>query len=540
MNRIAQRVLSPEVADRLVQQHEQLTTALRGTVPPSVLGMFPRPAQATPGQVQWSSHVAGVPQAYHDLPPAQAEALLSRLQQRLTTVGQSIDQLESRQAITAAQASSLHQMIAQIPQDALVSVDGEPFVLYGFSALNADQQVPLLPMASIVPAAVAAAAATASARTHAAEGTTPITAVAGRRRCSLICLGWLLGFVLLLLITFALWWFFCPLSPRQAPSLMQDPSQQLTTEDLTITIPPPTVLDPIELWQPVRVPLAPPKACPAEIVCPVPEPPPPPPPEPIAKPAPPPKPPVAKKPPVKKPTVTAATAKDFCAGQRPPELAPEVVIVFDHSGSMRLNINTTAQQERELMRAGSGNLLLQLLGGGSNATLNQVDREPRRITVAKSAVLDVVNRLPSDVNAGLVTLGDCPSAQTRGFFGANQRSALLSQIQRLKPERGTPLADAIRRAGNMVDGVTRESMIVVVTDGEESCGGDPCAIARELAAAKPLLTINVVDIGNSGSGNCLALAARGQVYTARNATELNAGVQRAIQDVLGPSNCKPN
>jgi hypothetical protein len=249
---------------------------------------------------------------------------------------------------------------------------------------------------------------------------------------------------------------------------------------------------------------------------------------------------VAKKPPVKKPPVTAETAKDFCAGERPPELAPEVVVVFDHSGSMRLNIDTTPEQENQIMQAGSNNLLLQLLGGLPNSVLNLVDKEPRRITVAKNAVTDVVKRLPSDVNAGLVTLGNCPSALNRGFFSDSQRSALLSQINRLEPEHGTPLADAIWRAGNMVDGVNRESMILVVTDGDESCNGDPCAVARELAANKPLLTINVVDIGNSGAGNCLAAAARGKVFTARTAAELDAGVRRAVQNVLGPSNCKPN
>jgi hypothetical protein len=251
-------------------------------------------------------------------------------------------------------------------------------------------------------------------------------------------------------------------------------------------------------------------------------------------------PPVAQKLPVKKPQVTAQTAKDFCAGQRPPELAPEVVVVFDHSGSMRLNIATTPEQENQIMQAGSNNLLLQLLGSLPNSVLDLVDKEPRRITVAKKAVTDVVKRLPRDVNAGLVTLGACPSALNRGFFGNNQRGALLGQIDRLEPERGTPLADAIWRAGNMVDGVNRESMILVVTDGDESCDGDPCAVARELAAAKPLLTINVVDIGNSGAGNCLAAAARGKVFTARTAVELDAGVRRAVQDVLGPSNCKPN
>ena len=172
--------------------------------------------------------------------------------------------------------------------------------------------------------------------------------------------------------------------------------------------------------------------------------------------------------------------------------------------------------------------------------MSQVDREPRRITVAKNAVADVVRRLPSDVNAGLVTLGQCPAAQNRGFFSSGQRSALLNQIQRLEPEGGTPLADALFQAGSRVDGVNRESMILVVTDGQESCGGNPCVVAGQLAAAKPHLTINVIDIGNSGAGNCLAAAGRGKVYTARSVAELTAGIKRATQELLGPANCAPN
>ena len=534
MNRLAQRALGPEVAERLVQQHEKLTTALRGTVPPSVLGIFPRPVQAKPGQVQWVSHASGVPRPFGDLSDSQAESLLNRLQQRLATVSQSIDQLESRQAITGEQATELRQTISEIPQDALMMVDGEPFVLYWRRALNADQQVPLLPIAAVATVGAAATAATAAgAATTATEGIdsvkeeNPTSVASGHRRCSLVCLGWLLGFILLLLFIFALWWFFCPLSPRQAPSLAQDPSQQLTTEDLTITVPPPTAIDPIELWQPVRIPLAPLKACRAEIVCP------------DEEPAPADKTPEPK-PPVKTPQVTAKTAKDFCAGERPPELAPEVVVVFDHSGSMRVNIGTTPEQERQILRAQSNTQLLRMLLGMPNSVLDLVDKEPRRITVAKNAVTNIVKRLPNDVNAGLVTLGECPRAVNQGFFSGAQRSNLLGRIDSLSPKKGTPLADAIWLAGEMVDGVNRESMILVVTDGDESCEGDPCAIAQQLAAEKPLLTINVIDIGNSGSGNCLASAARGKVFTPKTAAELNASIESAARNVLGPSSCKPN
>lgn len=526
MNRIASRTLSPEVYDRLSKQHEQLTSLLRGSVPPSVLGMFPKPAQSDQGQVQWHSYLAGQPKSYSQLSKADAERVLSRLQQRLDTIDQAIGQLEARQTISAAQATELRQTISEIPQDALVVVDDEPLVLYWRSALGPNAPMPLLPLAALASLGVASAA-----------NANP-TNVA-RRRCSLVCLGWLLGFVLFLLLLFALWWFFCPLSPRHAPSLDQAPGERLTTEDLTITIPPPTVIDPAELWQPVRIPEAPPKPCPAPVACPEPEPVPEPEPEPEPEPAPKVEPVAKPKPPApqQKP-VTVSTAKEFCPDQRPPELAPEVILVFDHSGSMRLNIKTTAAQEQQLMRSGGGNPLMQLFGI-PNSTLDLVDREPTRMTVARQSVIDVVNRLPSDVNAGLVTFSQCPNAQSRGFFTPGQRGALLNQIRRLQPEGGTPLADAVLLAGQMVDGVNRESMIIVLTDGQESCGGDPCFVAQQLAAAKPHLTINVVDIGNSGGGDCIAAAGRGKVYSANSVAELNLGLQRAIQDVLGPSDCKP-
>jgi hypothetical protein len=214
-----------------------------------------------------------------------------------------------------------------------------------------------------------------------------------------------------------------------------------------------------------------------------------------------------------------------------------MVIVFDNSGSMNLNIEVTNEQEQRLMQSNVGGMLGMLLSGTPGMPIDQFTREPKRITVARQSVADVVRRIPSDVRAGLVTVGACPAAQSRGFFGPGERSALMSQIQRLEPDRGTPLADGVAKAGAMLDGVSRQAMMLVVTDGMETCGGDPCAQARRLAAAKQHLTINVVDIGNSGSGNCLAQATGGQVFTAQSVNALKLGLERATKGMLGPANC---
>ena len=235
-------------------------------------------------------------------------------------------------------------------------------------------------------------------------------------------------------------------------------------------------------------------------------------------------------------------AKNLCPNERPKEVAPELVIVFDASGSMDISMLASEQEvERAMMTQGVADLAAQLILGGNPGidTTGQLYREPKRITVAKQATTAVVRQIPSDVNTGLVLVEQCDQARSIGFFSAAQRGQMLNNLQRVQPVNGTPLADGIAKAGQMVDGVNRESVILVVSDGKESCHQDPCAVARDLARRKPHLKINVVDILGTGAGNCLAQATGGRVFTAKNVNELNLMTSQAARDVLPPSHCRP-
>jgi hypothetical protein len=529
MNRIAQRQLPASVFERLAQEHRLLVQTVRETLPPSFLSMFPTPGLGGDGTLQWQSDVSGQPRAFAQLNEAQAQQMLQTVNQRFAAIDQAIGKRQAQGHLSAEQARSLRAALSQVPQDALMVVGSEPMVLYWASVLPSQEGVALLPLAPLP--SLAAAGATAAAAAAAV--------VLNKRRLGPAWLWWLLGFLALLLMLLVLWWFYCPLSPRQAPSLNSLENPALTTEEVTITVPPPTPIDPAELWQPLAVPVAPDPPPP-------PPPPPPPEPEPVPEPVVPPIPdPVPKPKPVAKPAPkpvekkvpTVTTAKAFCPGERPVELAPEMAVVFDASGSMRLNIATNMAQEREYERHMQRQMLLGLLGI-RDSTIERMEREPTRMTVAKNAVTDVLRRLPSDVSVGLVNIRSCPQAESRGLFVPTQRGALIGEIRRLQPEGGTPLADAVWRAGNMLDGRNRESVMLVVTDGQESCGGDPCAVARQLAANKPHLRINVVDIGNSGGGNCLAAATGGKVYSVDSVASMQIGLERAVQDVQGPAHCQ--
>lgn len=220
-----------------------------------------------------------------------------------------------------------------------------------------------------------------------------------------------------------------------------------------------------------------------------------------------------------------------CPGERTPEEAPDAAIVIDASGSMRLPASASLSEVQGLLSQLGP---LGMLGG---AIFGQVAGGPTRLEAAKRGVNSVVSSMPNDVDVGLVTLQRCPSANNEGFFSGAERGRLYSRVNALSPMQGTPLAQGIMQAGQMVDGVKAPAVMVVISDGDDSCGGDPCAAARALKQSKPLLKINVVDILGNGVLSCVAHATGGQVLKPGDGVAFEKAIKQAAQDAIKPAYC---
>ncbi|HRW59047.1 MAG TPA: VWA domain-containing protein [Defluviicoccus sp.] len=242
----------------------------------------------------------------------------------------------------------------------------------------------------------------------------------------------------------------------------------------------------------------------------------------------------AAKPPVDQPrTPSAAKGLPPCPGERPPEEAPDVAIVLDSSGSMGFPASMTNTDVRsEIARQ-----IMQGVFGPAAGMVMPRQSGPSRLEEAKKGINNVVRSLPQDVDAGLVVLKRCPMADNLGFFSPSQRGALTRQVDSLRPMQGTPLAQGIAQAGAMVDGVKAPGVIVVISDGEDSCGGDPCQAARALKAAKPKVTINVVDIVGSNAARCVAQVTGGQILTPEDGLAFEKTIRKATTEALKPPHC---
>lgn len=105
-----------------------------------------------------------------------------------------------------------------------------------------------------------------------------------------------------------------------------------------------------------------------------------------------------------------------------------------------------------------------------SGSMSADDFEPTRMEAAKAVAKDFVARQPSTVQIGVVAFSDS------GFstqLPTNDRVAILAAINRLKPQRGTSLANGIIVSLNTIANVTGQEPILGINGSEASSEAAP-------------------------------------------------------------------
>lgn len=157
-----------------------------------------------------------------------------------------------------------------------------------------------------------------------------------------------------------------------------------------------------------------------------------------------------------------------------------------------------------------------------------------RLDAAKRASDAMIRGLPNDVSVGLVDFAACGQVRRDKLYASGERGALIGSINGLTPKGGTPLAAAIKRTGSVITD-SADGVVVIVSDGDDSCGGDPCAEARALRAQRPKVIINVIDLSDNAKDKqvlqCVANAGGGRLLSPGDPVELNRKLKEAVTSV---------
>jgi Ca-activated chloride channel family protein len=152
------------------------------------------------------------------------------------------------------------------------------------------------------------------------------------------------------------------------------------------------------------------------------------------------------------------------AADPPQGCSEDTMIVFDASGSM----------------------------GGTD--LNSVTPRIAKVRKALSMVLPEVAPVRP---IGLIVYGPgasnkCESVELRLRPVLDAAETIMAEVDSIVPAGRTPLTAAVSQAAQILDYKTKPATIVLITDGEETCGGQPCNAAGLLKAQGKDLTIHVI------------------------------------------------
>lgn len=78
------------------------------------------------------------------------------------------------------------------------------------------------------------------------------------------------------------------------------------------------------------------------------------------------------------------------------------------------------------------------------------------------------------------TYKNCNDTKLEVPFGKNTAQAILDKLKTIRAKGTTPIALSLKAAAGDFPDANSRNIIILITDGKEECGGDPCTIAKAL------------------------------------------------------------
>jgi len=190
-------------------------------------------------------------------------------------------------------------------------------------------------------------------------------------------------------------------------------------------------------------------------------------------------------------------------------------------------------------------------GSGSMDEVGHDPTAPTRIVDARRAVREAMPDIAPYRRVGLLTYGPggahaCSGIELRFAPRTDAAEAVISEIDTLSPGGLTPLAASVAAA---VEVLGQDGIVVLVTDGNETCGGTPCALSTHLAETLPGLTVHVIgfrvvydpfswnspeagDYDGQTVAKCLADATGGLFVSTETVTDLADALRVTLECVM--------
>jgi len=167
-----------------------------------------------------------------------------------------------------------------------------------------------------------------------------------------------------------------------------------------------------------------------------------------------------------------------------------------------------------------------------------------KFDVARDVILELLEDWDMEIDLGLTVYGHrngtCEDVETVVPVGLPRPGAVAAALDAVHPRGSTPLTRAVTMAaGDLARAGSDAARVVLVSDGQETCGLDPCTLAAKTAELGVELTAYVVgfDVLRNGKAQaelrCLARQTGGTFQLAWDAHSLRSALRVALARATG-------
>ena len=133
---------------------------------------------------------------------------------------------------------------------------------------------------------------------------------------------------------------------------------------------------------------------------------------------------------------------------------------------------------------------------------------------------------------------DCDDTALEIPFAPNNVPRIKNKLRTIVPRGTTPIAKSLEKAANDFPHCdNRRNIIILITDGIEECGGDPCAASRELQEKGIVLRPFVIGIGRDFRADFECV---GEYYDASSEEQFVIALNAVITQILNQTTAQVN
>lgn len=170
-----------------------------------------------------------------------------------------------------------------------------------------------------------------------------------------------------------------------------------------------------------------------------------------------------------------------------------------------LSFGQLAGQEEEVAAGGFVNTRILFVFDGSQSMSGYWESDVK-INIARNFLLHIVDSLETLPNVQMalrvyghqkpVVLQDCRDTKLEVSFNVNNAHKIRQKLRFVKPLGNTPIAYSLEQTANDFPPCAEcRNIVILITDGIEECGGDPCSVSRKLQSSGITLKPFIIGIG---------------------------------------------